>query len=350
MEVCKRLTTSVLLFFLFVSCTSANPGVETGNPRQKPRTLSGEFASTASSVFVLPFVGAARASTTSGCDDIGGIYTVEARSTDLEDVVSATLMDNHFTMIIEQEKAYYFVMLNQVGSPCGYIDFADNDGGRPHRAIVGGGADAVDIGTITNEMTFSTEFPTWIASHNPADASDADGDGVVDSLDTDVNGDDIEDFDGTYDEFINVLDANDTGVMGACDFEDIRGQERLEFGTVSLTDGAGTLIFTANQNIASLSLSDATLYNVDDESSESLSALSIEITSDGLIGVVEEESTDDRDTALLNLTLTADRDYVLSLPAGNLHCDDGNVSARTIQYYFRPVSGALDCSIGTPDC
>jgi len=336
MEVCKRLTTSVLLFFLFVSCTSANPGVETGNPRQKPRTLSGEFASTASSVFVLPFVGAARASTTSGCDDIGGIFTVEARSTDLADTVSATLSDSHFSMVIEQDKAYYFVMFNQSGEPCGYIDFEDDGDGRPHRAIVGGGADAVDIGTITSQNIFTDEVLTWIASANPADTSDADEDGTVDSQDSDVNGDGHDDFDGTYDQFINVLDSNDTGLIGTCDFEEIRGQDRLEFGTVSLTDGAGALIFTANQTIAALSLAGATLYNVDDETTESLSASSVEISS--------------LTTALLNLTLTVDKDYVLTLPAGNLDCEDGNVSTRTIQYYFRAVSYGLICSEGTPDC
>lgn len=334
MDVFKRLITLFLAAFALVTCTVASPGVETGNPRQKPRTLTGAFSSTSVTSLSLPFVSEARASTSDFCSS--GIFTVEARSTDLADTVSATLSDSRFSMVIEQEKAYYFVMFNQSGEPCGYIDFEDNDGGRPHRAIVGGGADAVDIGTITNQSFFSSEFPTWIASTNPADASDADGDGTVDSQDSDVNGDGSDDFDGTYDQFINVLDTNDTGEIGACDFEEIRGQQRLEFGTLSLTDGAGALIFTANQTIATLSLAGATLYNVDDETTESLSASSVEITS----------ST----TALLNLTLTVDKDYVLTLPAGNLDCADGNISIRTIQYYFRAVSYALDCSVGTPDC
>lgn len=315
---------SLLLFFIFLNCSSTeNAGIETGNPNVK--TVSGKFD--VDSIDGNSFLqSTSNLATQENCGS--SINNVQARATDLSETLTAVIQDNYtFEMQVDANIAYYFVIY-QDSTPCGYLTFPDTVCDFEKRAIVGGGTENVNLGTITYSAQYYTE-------NNPSESLDYDDDGIVDAFDDDMNGDGIEDFDGNYDHFINVLDSTDTASEGQCDFTDIQGEEIETFGTITVGNNGGTLVLTTNQEPTSFETSGMTLYNVDDEQDEN-------VTEAAFI------ATDFPNNEIrIALDVDINKDYVLTIPIGSLSCTDGAALEREVRYYFRTTASSVSFACGS---
>lgn len=305
----------LLIFAPFFSCV--NTGVETGNPIT--RYVIGKFHNETTSSQLVKSAQKYAENSTEYCE-IYDLITIEARATDLSVITTGSILNGEFKMKIDSDKAFVFSVFGRNKKPCGYLVFDNEDDfKRKRRAIIGAGAENIDLGNIIQKNYFS-----FYVENDPAKITDADGDSITDFFDEDINGDGLIDFDGNYDDFINVNDPTDLMQSEVCDFQSIEGEQRAEYGTVSLDFERGTLVFLANQEIKNIDLNKMSLYNVDlNENDTTLSNSSLTLTGT---------------TAKLTLELLPENDYVLTLPAKTLSCESGDFLNREIQLYFRATA------------
>lgn len=326
----KRLLILPILL-AFMACSSN--GTEVGNP-SGARRITGQLttADQTPATLKMPLAYAVAES----CPLANGDVSLILRDASGTETVVSVADDGSFEADIQTNQAYE-IQFEQGDAVCGRMIYGSNLSQSGLRVTLGKGTNNIDFGDLDDQGdgVISTAI-------DPSQFCDNDSDGFTDDLDdyddNDGRYDEDEDFDGYLDWFDDdddgdgVSDDSDEDSSGgnggtefSCDIASVYPSETS--GIVLDGDGTATVVIRMNSEVSTVTASEITILdNTALETVQTFGAQDIEVGGSG--GTRME----------LEVLLSPDQDYVLSIAAGAIECENGEHNQDAIQIEFFTVS------------
>lgn len=188
-----------LLVVLTLVAACGGSGTVIGNPGT--RSFSGALAVQSSASLTVTQQNDA---VPESCPAANGPITVVLSTPAGDEVTVEESATGDFSTEINQEQRYE-VVFQQGGTTCAELNYASSDRLAGLHVVLGKGTQNIDVGTVTDQGG-----GVYVSSNDPSSYCDDDGDGITDNLDTDANGDGVEDSDSNGDGVIDGFFENET--------------------------------------------------------------------------------------------------------------------------------------------